>query len=124
MYPRLHYSEGECHRWRPPLFKEKTKVGDNAIATEKPGPEDSDPAETDDAKKAKEAEDTTPEKATEVASEKATTEHPASIMAILDMLVAASSKLLFCVTVHLALILQTQSVSMQFWTTFIPIDHT
>ena len=57
-----------------PFFKEKTKVGDNAIATEKPGPEDSDPAETDDAKKAKEAEDTTPEKATEVASEKATTE--------------------------------------------------
>ena len=38
--------------------------------------------------------------------------HPASIMAILDMLVAASSKLLFCVTVHLALILQTQLVSM------------
>ena len=57
-----------------PFFKEKTKVGDDAIATEKPGPEDSDTAEMDDAEKAKEAEDTTPEKATEVASKKATTE--------------------------------------------------
>ena len=38
--------------------------------------------------------------------------HPASKIAIMDMLVAASSKLHFCVTVHLALILQTHSVSM------------
>ena len=41
---------------------------------EKPGLEDSDTAETDDTEEVKKAEDTTPEKATEVASEEATTE--------------------------------------------------
>ena len=54
-------------------FEEYSEIGDEAIATENPGPEDSDVAETDDTEKGKKAEDTTPEKATEVASEKATT---------------------------------------------------
>ena len=53
-----------------PFFKEKTEVGDDAIATEKPGPEDSDTAETDDVEKARMANDATPEKATtEVAAD-------------------------------------------------------
>ena len=47
-----------------PFSKEKVAVGDDTIAMEKPGPEDSDTTETDDVEKAKEAEDTTPEKAT------------------------------------------------------------
>ena len=55
-------------------FEEYLKVGDDTIMMENLGPEDSDVAKTDDAEMAKKAEDTTPEKVTEVASEKATNE--------------------------------------------------